>query len=908
MEEHSKSPLLPEAFLSFLEENGIDPSIYTASDSTPRYLRLKPESEGELEEIEAEIKCMLEKVNWLPGFYSLPPDVLIANSKSYLDGKIYGIDAASGAAVSVLKISPGDHVLDLCAAPGAKLCMMLDLLGDSGSVTGVDVARHRLAACRTMLQKYSLGDRCRLFVADGTTFSLAPVRVDSLFRSCESAFGEKDEIFREWTSRRPWKERKRAAKAREAKSLQLVSSSENPELIFYGRHSGVVGLSKNELYKTMSDLEVSSSGYDKVLVDAECTHDGSVKHIQKFEHWGWKTLQRRVLDAERTDSLTVLQLKLLRNGFRLLKVGGLLVYSTCSLTVAQNEDIVEQFLKENASAELQEIDEAKEWPCSQNWPLNQGAGKWVGLVVALWVQAVCGNNYTFANYSDALKSLMALTQLQLNNLSVAKDVGKAFGLVSGFASDCLPTSVLLIIGSLEGLIGYGAQWLVVSQRIRPLPYWQMCIFLCLGGNSTTWMNTAVLVTCMRNFPKNRGPVSGILKAYLGLGTAIFTDISTALFSSDPSSLLFILAVVPAVVCLIAALFLHEAPAASKASEFQQETRHFNIFNGMAITLAVYLLAFDITGSHGQLLSLVFAVGLLILLATPLGVPLYSILSKPRSGSDIEQPMKVPLLVNQSKKSNTTSTTTTGVELQYLERKRPSIGEDHTIVEMIQTFDFWILFVSFLCGVGTGLCVMNNMGQMGIALGYSDVSIFVSLTSILGFFGRIASGLLSEYFIWKFGTPRPLWNAASQAIMAIGYIIMALALPGSLYIGSILVGICYGVRLTITVPVASELFGLKYYGILYNILILNLPLGSFLFSGLLAGYLYDAEATAVAGGGNTCVGAHCYCLVFVIMAATCVLGLGLDVLLGIRTRNVYVRIHESKRSVAASAPDSSSAKC
>ncbi|KAG4153706.1 hypothetical protein ERO13_D03G008700v2 [Gossypium hirsutum] len=361
MEEPSKSPL-PEAFLRFLQANGIDPSIYIASDSTPRYLRLKPGNEAEIEGIEAEIKCKLEKVNWLPGFYSLRPDILIANSKSYLDGKIYGIDAASGAAVSVLNISPGDHVLDLCAAPGAKLCMILDLLGDSGSVTGVDVARHRLAACRTMLQKYSLGDRCRLFVADGTTFSLAPLRVDSRSRSCESSFEEKDERFREWTSRRPWKERKRAAKARETMSLQSVTTSENPELIFYGRHSGVVGLSKNKLYKTMSDLEVSSCGYDKVLVDAECTHDGSVKHIQKFENWGWTTLQRRVLDAVRTDSLTLLQLKLLRNGFRLLKVGGLLVYSTCSLTVAQNEDIVEQFLKENASAELQEINEAEEWP------------------------------------------------------------------------------------------------------------------------------------------------------------------------------------------------------------------------------------------------------------------------------------------------------------------------------------------------------------------------------------------------------------------------------------------------------------------------------------------------------------------------------------------------------------------
>lgn len=47
----------------------------------------------------------------------------------------------------------------------------------------------------------------------------------------------------------------------------------------------------------------------QVLVDAECTHDGSVKHIQKFENWGWITLQRRVLDAERTDNLHALQVK-----------------------------------------------------------------------------------------------------------------------------------------------------------------------------------------------------------------------------------------------------------------------------------------------------------------------------------------------------------------------------------------------------------------------------------------------------------------------------------------------------------------------------------------------------------------------------------------------------------------------
>lgn len=101
------------------------------------------------------------------------------------------------------------------------------------------------------------------------------------------------------------------------------------------------------------------------------------------------------------------------------------------------------------------------------------ATKWLGFVAAVWIQAISGNNYTFSNYSDALKSLMHLTQLQLNNLSVAKDVGKAFGLLAGLASDRLPTWAILLIGSFEGLIGYGVQWLVVGQIIQPLPYWQV---------------------------------------------------------------------------------------------------------------------------------------------------------------------------------------------------------------------------------------------------------------------------------------------------------------------------------------------------------------------------------------------------------------------------------------------------
>jgi hypothetical protein len=540
------------------------------------------------------------------------------------------------------------------------------------------------------------------------------------------------------------------------------------------------------------------------------------------------------------------------------------------------------------------------------------AGKWIGFVTAVWVQAIAGNNYTFSNYSDALKSLMALTQLQLNNLSVAKDVGKAFGILAGLASDRLSPPVLLLIGSIEGIIGYGVQWLIVSQRIQPLPYWQMCIFLCMGGNSTTWMNTAILVTCIRNFRKNRGPVTGILKGYLGLSSAIFTDICTALFNKDPARFLLMLTVVPFVVCLFAIVFLREVPPSSTAAEEKSESRYFGIFNVVAVVIAVYLLIFDITGEHGTTLSRIFCIILLILLASPVSVPVYlaiqNLIRSDQKTLDVESSetaVTEPLLIQQQEETITEKVSVAEEAKEastVVEKMPPVIGEEHTVFEALMTIDFWILFVSFLCGVGTGLAVQNNMAQMGLAVGYADVSIFISLTSIWGFFGRIGSGSISEYFMKKAGTPRPLWNAASQILMAVGYVLMAIAMPGSLYIGSIVVGICYGVRLAITVPTASEMFGLKYYGLIYNIIIINLPLGSFLFSGLLAGFLYDAEATATAGGGNTCVGAHCYRLVFTVMAIVCVVGFVLDVWLAIRTKALYSKIYtsrKSKKSMAAS---------
>lgn len=71
-----------------------------------------------------------------------------------------------------------------------------------------------------------------------------------------------------------------------------------------------------------------------------------MRHLAKFERWGWSTLGDRLLPLQRLSKLAALQLELLQNGFRQLRAGGTLVYSTCSFARAQNEDIVEAFLRD----------------------------------------------------------------------------------------------------------------------------------------------------------------------------------------------------------------------------------------------------------------------------------------------------------------------------------------------------------------------------------------------------------------------------------------------------------------------------------------------------------------------------------------------------------------------------------
>lgn len=161
----------------------------------------------------------------------------------YKEHAIFGIDLSSAIAVQALEIQMDDQVLDLCCAPGAKLCMIANLLGKEGlgTATGVDLAGHRLATCRSLLKKYKVGEKVRLFEADGTTFSvLPPTRLGN----------------------------------------RLIGGTENEKKRQKTDKVVVKPFWASRLLR-FDDQSRCDLSYDKVLVDAECTHDGSIAHILK---------------------------------------------------------------------------------------------------------------------------------------------------------------------------------------------------------------------------------------------------------------------------------------------------------------------------------------------------------------------------------------------------------------------------------------------------------------------------------------------------------------------------------------------------------------------------------------------------------------------------------------------------
>ena len=82
-------------------------------------------------------------------------------------------------------------------------------------------------------------------------------------------------------------------------------------------------------------LPFADAAFDTVLVDAPCSGTGTIRHNPEIRYH---------LTPDAFDGFASKQLAILRNASNLVKVGGMLIYSTCSLEREENEAVCAAFL------------------------------------------------------------------------------------------------------------------------------------------------------------------------------------------------------------------------------------------------------------------------------------------------------------------------------------------------------------------------------------------------------------------------------------------------------------------------------------------------------------------------------------------------------------------------------------
>ncbi len=184
----------------------------------------------------------------------------LEGSQPWREGAIMGQSRGSMTPAHVLGPEPGERVLDLCAAPGAKTGQLAAMMGDDGRVLAVERHPGRAAALQRTLTRLHV--RC------------AEVRV------ADAGALEAEERF------------------------------------------------------------------DRVLVDPPCSGLGT---LQSRPDIRWR------VTPERVAALPDVQLRILRAGARLLRSGGTLVYSVCTISRAESEDVIERFLAAEPGFEVTPI-------------------------------------------------------------------------------------------------------------------------------------------------------------------------------------------------------------------------------------------------------------------------------------------------------------------------------------------------------------------------------------------------------------------------------------------------------------------------------------------------------------------------------------------------------------------------
>ena len=105
-------------------------------------------------------------------------------------------------------------------------------------------------------------------------------------------------------------------------------------------------------YDAEKSLPFADESFDVILIDAPCSGTGTIRHNPEIRYF---------LREKDFAELQSKQLAILENASKLIKRGGRIIYSTCSLETEENEKVCTKFLIQNSEFQIKQPEVSREF-------------------------------------------------------------------------------------------------------------------------------------------------------------------------------------------------------------------------------------------------------------------------------------------------------------------------------------------------------------------------------------------------------------------------------------------------------------------------------------------------------------------------------------------------------------------
>lgn len=255
---------LPQEFLERMQEMlGTEYGEFLRTYEEPRRFGLRVNTlKISVEDFVKLAPFHLRKIPWIDNGFCYEREDDPARHPFYYAGLYYLQEPSAMTPANILPVEPGEHVLDMCAAPGGKATALAAKLQGQGLLVANDISASRAKALLKNLEVFG--------VKNSFVTNAAPAKLAEQFEE----------------------------------------------------------------------------SFDKILVDAPCSGEGMFrKDIANAKAWS----------LEKVEECAKIQREITKQAVKMLRPGGLMLYSTCTFSAEENEGTIAYLLKNCPDMELIEM-------------------------------------------------------------------------------------------------------------------------------------------------------------------------------------------------------------------------------------------------------------------------------------------------------------------------------------------------------------------------------------------------------------------------------------------------------------------------------------------------------------------------------------------------------------------------